>query len=303
MLDVADMAPTPAAPVLLLTGGDRMPVPDPESGLLVDALAERGVRAELAVWDEPADWAASPLVVVRTPWDYVERHERFLDVLREIATVTTLVNPAGLVAWNHHKGYLAGLVRAGVPVVPLALVARGATPEEQEAARTAFGDEIVVKPAISGGARGTIRTGARSREAREHLAELVGAGDALVQPYLDAVEAGEVSLMFFGGELCHAVRKLPAEGDFRVQAEHGGTVVAHAPRDAEVAVALAVLAAAPQAATYARIDLVTTAAGPLVMEAELIEPELFLHHDARAAPRFADVLVELLAGCDASTAG
>lgn len=288
--------------ILLLTGAD-MPVPDPESGLLVDALAERGVHAELVTWDARIDWAASPLVVVRTPWDYVERHAEFLDTLREIAAVTTLVNPARLVAWNHHKGYLAELARAGVAVVPLALVGQGAATDEQDAARTAFGDEIVVKPAISGGASGTIRTRTASGEAREHLADLVRAGDALVQPYVRAVEAGEVSLMFFGGELCHAVRKLPASGDFRVQAEHGGSVEQHHPSEAELAVALAVLGAAPGTATYARIDLVSTAAGPLLMEAELIEPELFLRHHPAAAPRFAEVLVDLLGRCDADAGG
>ena len=123
-----------------------------------------------------------------------------------------------------------------------------------------------------------------------------------MQPYVRAVEAGEVSLMFFGGELCHAVRKVPAAGDFRVQAEHGGSVEQHHPTAAELALALAVLGAAPDATTYARIDLVTTAAGPLLMEAELIEPELFLARHPAAAPRFAEVLAGLL-GRGASGSG
>ena len=104
-------------------------------------------------------------MVLRTPWDYVERPEAFLARVREIAAVTTLVNHAGLVAWNIHKRYLAELERAGVPVVPLALVARGAGAAARDAARTAFGDEIVIKPAISAGARGTIRVDAASERA------------------------------------------------------------------------------------------------------------------------------------------
>src|SRR5204862_3736273 len=132
---------------------------------------------------------------------------------------------------------------------------------------------------------GTIRARAASEEARGHLAQLVRHGDALVQPFVHEVEHGEVSLMYFGGVLSHAVRKRPGAGDFRVQAEHGGSVQAHVPTDAEREVARAALAAVPVAATYARIDLVTTAGGPLLMEAELIEPELFLPFAAGAAPR------------------
>jgi glutathione synthase/RimK-type ligase-like ATP-grasp enzyme len=116
-----------------------------------------------------------------------------------------------------------------------------------------------------------------------------------VQPYLLAVADGEVSLMYFDGGLSHAVRKLPARGDFRVQEELGGRVVAHEATADERSVAAGVLEAVPGSARYARIDLVMGADGPLLMEAELIEPEMFLGADAAAADRFADVLVAQLA--------
>lgn len=281
-----------APEIILVTGGARMPVADTESWLLVDALAARGVRVCLAAWETPRDWAATPLVVLRTPWDYVERHEQFLAWARATAAVTMLVNPLAIVEWNMHKRYLAELAASGVPVVPLALVARGADSAEQDAARTAFGEQIVIKPAISGGAFGTIRTRASSAQAREHLARLLSDGDALVQPYLPTIEAGEVSLVFFAGELSHAARRRPAAGDFRVQHEHGGSVAPHRATPAELAVAQAVLDAVGPT-TYARIDVLTTPAGPLLMEAELIEPELYLTVDPEAAPRLADVLIEL----------
>ena len=43
-------------------------------------------------------------------------------------------------------------------------------------------------------------------------------------------------------------------------------------------------------------DLVATSQGPLLMEAELVEPEFFLPFGAGASARFADVLVALLDG-------
>ena len=281
-----------APDIVLVTGGPRMPVADTESGLLVAALAERGVDARLAVWDVPRDWSASP-VVLRTPWDYVERHAQFLDWVRATAAVTTLVNPVEVVAWNLHKRYLAELARMGLAVVASELVPRGAGRAERDAARRAFGEQIVIKPAISAGAFGTIRVAADCRQAGEHLAALVRDGDVLVQPYEPAIEEGEVSLVYFGGELSHAVRKRPAAGDFRVQHEHGGSVERHRATTAEQAIAEAVLAAAG-ATAYARIDLISTAGGPLLMEAELVDPELFLALDPQAAPRLARVLADML---------
>lgn len=269
---------------------------DAESALLIDALAQRGVRAALIPWDDDRDWSAVPLVVSRSPWDYFDRHAEFVAWVRSTGAATRLVNPPELLEWNTHKGYLAELADAGVPVVPTAMVARGAATDGQAAALTAHGGRVVIKPAISGGARGTILTDADGDEAREHLAALAAEGDVLVQPYLPEVEQGEVSLLLFGGALSHALRKVPAGGDFRVQEMHGGHIVDHEPTDAEREVARRVLEAIPHPATYARIDLVTTDAGPLLMEAELVEPELFLGRDPEAPGRYADVLVAALRG-------
>ena len=287
-----------AADVLLATIGgsdaERFEL-DVESGLLVAALGRRGIRAEIVPWDAPVDWARSPLVVVRTPWDYTERHREFMAWVDETAAVTTLVNDASLIAWNTHKGYLVDLARAGVPVVPTSLLERGCTEQTRRSALASHGSRVVIKPAISAGARGTILADAASAQAAEHLATLTRAGDALVQPYLSGVEDGEVSLMYFAGALSHAVRKRPARGDFRVQEEHGGSTMAHEPTAAERSVGAAVLAAVRSTTTYARIDLVAGGGEPLLMEAELIEPEMFLHADPVAAERFADVLVAQLA--------
>jgi glutathione synthase/RimK-type ligase-like ATP-grasp enzyme len=282
--------------VALITGDPaRMPVPDPESHLLLDALGERGVRAALVPWDEERDWSAVPLVVCRTPWDYVERAAEFLPWVRATGAATRLLNPAGLIEWNLHKRYLAELADRGVPSVPTTVLGPGSSAAARAAALATDGD-VVIKPAISGGAMGTLRLAARSDAARDHLAGLLRGGDALVQPYLPEVEDGEVSLVLFAGEPSHAVRKRPAAGDFRVQEEHGGVVLPHESTAAELEVARRVLDALPWAPAYARIDLVTTADGPLLMEAELIEPELFLRAEPAAAGRFADVLVADLRG-------
>ncbi|MEV4421650.1 hypothetical protein AB0L40_16955 [Patulibacter sp. NPDC049589] len=282
--------------VALITGGaSGMPVPDQESHLLVAALADRGVRSAVVAWDDERDWSRVPLVVCRSPWDYVARADPFLHWVRATGAVTRLLNPAGLLEWNLHKRYLTDLIERGVPVVPTTALGPGSSAAARTAALAVEGD-VVIKPAISGGAKGTIRVAAQTDEAREHLAALLRSGDALVQPYLPEVEDGEVSLVLFAGELSHAVRKVPASGDFRVQEEHGGVVLPHDPTDAEQAVARRVLEALPWPSTYARIDLVTTPDGPLLMEAELVEPELFLRAVPAAAGTFADVLVADLRG-------
>ena len=200
---------------------------------------------------------------------------------------------------------LAGGALLGAAVCDLDHRAQGLA-QAVECARVASALELgpgvgVVGPGGLEGAQGVAAGGALAARGVDqlggdedelaHLDRLVADGDVMVQPFVTSVaEAGEVSLVYFGGRFSHAIRKQPAAGDFRVQDMYGGTVHAHQPTDAELAVADAVLARTPAPTTYARIDLVEFAGAPALMEAELIEPELFLGATAEAAMNFARVL-------------
>jgi glutathione synthase/RimK-type ligase-like ATP-grasp enzyme len=155
-------------------------------------------------------------------------------------------------------------------------------------------EEVVVKPAVDGGARETLRAPSGSAEAAAHTARLAAAGDVVVQPYAAQIEAGETSLLFFGGEFSHAVRKVPAPGDYRVQEHHGGTEHPHEPTGRELETARRAMACAPGRLTYARVDLVDVDGVPTLMELEVIEPDLFFRADDEAMGRFVTaVLAEL----------
>lgn len=275
-----------------------MPKPDPESHLLVDALARLDLAAEIIPWDADIDWARFPLVVVRTPWDYFQRLEGFLDWLARVDGLTRLTNPRRLIAWNCHKGYLRELDEAGLPTVPTVWLPRGDSKHEQTLAADArFGqwDEIIIKPAVSIGAIDILRAPAASPEASAHIAQLLARDDVLVQPFLPSIAStGEVSLIFFGGTFSHAIRKRPKDGDFRVQDMYGGSVLPHTASPDEIALARASLDRAPAPGSYARIDLVRHDDRLLIMEVEAIEPELFLSSSPGAAARFAESLQQLI---------
>ncbi len=280
----------PASPRIVLVTGAEMAKPDPETHHLVAALAQLGVNADVVPWSAPVDWAAWPLVVVRTPWDYFRRLPEFLAWAEATSQLTRFVNPCAVIDWNCHKQYLRQLAAEGIPTVPTLWLDKGCADARAQLVARGWG-EVVVKPAVSIGAIGALRAMASDPACLSHLDSLVADGDVMVQPFVASVaEAGEVSLVYFGGHFSHAIRKQPAAGDFRVQDMYGGTVHPHQPTAAELAVADAVLACTPAPTTYARIDLVEFAGAPALMEAELIEPELFLGATAEAAMNFARVL-------------
>lgn len=285
------------APIALVTGS-FMPKPDPETHLVVDALAQLGLQAEIVSWDANIDWARFSLVVVRTPWDYFQHLDKFLAWLKQVDAVTRLTNPRRLITWNCHKGYLRQLAEAGLPTVPTIWLERNCpNPAELLAADDYFRqwDDIVVKPAISIGAINILRTQPSSPAFIEHLHQLLATDDVLIQPFLPSiVRSGEVSLIFFGGNFSHAVRKVPCAGDYRVQDLYGGSVQPYAASQREISLSQDALEALPVASSYARVDLVPHDDHWVIMEVEMIEPELFLAADPSAACRFAETLLNLV---------
>ena len=98
-----------------------------------------------------------------------------------------------------------------------------------------------------------------------------------MQAFVPEVESrGEISLVYLDGTFSHAVRKRPASGDFRVQRDFGGSLEAMTPSEPVLAFGDGVLAAVTRPWLYARVDLVEAGGGPVLMELELIEPDLFL---------------------------
>lgn len=247
---------------------------DPEIDAVAAAFETAGVSTDVVSWDDELDWASYPLVVVRSPWDYFDRVAQFCDWAAQVQLATRLVNPADVIRWNSHKGYLLDMASRGVPTVPTVLIPGESVDAADQLAECPW-PEVVVKPAVDGAARKAMRGRRDSDEVRRHVVQLTEWGDVLVQPYLTQIGEGERSLVFFDGRLSHAVNKTPAAGDYRSQWVNGGAEAPHEPDSAELQVALAAMAAAPGELTYARADLVLYEGVSTLMELEVIEPDLF----------------------------
>ncbi len=258
-------------------------------------LEERGHSVTPLVWDKCSLGVlnAFDAVVMRTPWDWFTRtleFEAFLERLGDVSTA--VINPHSMMLEYYAKTYLRTLEQRGVPIVPTRWLTRDLLDTLPEVIRTAGWSRAVVKPTVSANSNDTFLFS--PNEARRVMASLrqsANHGEYMVQPYLSEIEKdGEWSLVFFGGQFSHAVRKYPKSGDFRVQHNHGGRAVPHAASPTLIAQAADVIAKAVPGSTYARVDGVVSGGQFLLMELEVIEPELFFRADPAAPGRFADAL-------------
>lgn len=263
--------------------------------LAIPPLAELGWDVSTVSWrDKTIDWNDFDVVVVRTPWDYQNDPDAFLEVLRKIdASRARLENALSIIEWNLDKRYLRDLESKGVSIVPTIWGDGGINESAFLKWQESFpSDELIVKPTVSATAQNTFRVS----EYQSYLSTVFADRSFMVQPFVNAiVDEGEFSLFYFNNEYSHSILKSPKSGDFRVQEEHGGLITAVAPETQLLEVADRIVARLQPAPLYARVDLVRNEADDfMLMELELIEPALYFRMDDGSPSRFATALNRLM---------
>lgn len=276
---------------LLVPNPDRQSTAEVWPGILATyraLFAVQGIEIVPVPWHEAGGTRDVDGVVPLLAWGYHFDETTWRRVLGELTSRLPVVNDVAALLWNTRKSYLESMRAAGVHVVPTLFAERA----DDEILASAFDqfrtDELVVKPAVSGGGYRTTRV--RRGDAAPELE------DAMVQPFLPSiVEEGELSLVFFGGEYSHALRKVPARGDFRVQFSYGGTYVPFEPDAKSLETSVRAIQTAPAQLAYARVDLVRLPSGDLaVIELEAIEPELFLQFAPEGGARLVSAITRAI---------
>lgn len=265
--------------------------------LALGPLEKLGIAVEPWVWDDPAARPSSmDGVVIRSCWDYHLKPRRFEDWIRGLdAAGARLWNPARTILWNMNKKYLLDLAAKGARIPKTRWLPRGSRPSERELRLGSR--QTVVKPAVSlNGADTALFDGGDVRAIGAAARAILPDRDVLLQEFLPQVRSsGEVSLLFFGGEFSHAVRKTARAGEFRVQEAHGGARTPMKAGPALIAQGERIARMAGPSLLYARVDGIEVGGEFILMELELIEPLLFLGLDPGAPARFARALAAAVA--------
>ncbi|MFT4662157.1 MAG: glutathione synthase/RimK-type ligase-like ATP-grasp enzyme [Patiriisocius sp.] len=262
-----------------------------EDKLVVEALRDQGFSVLKTNWDNEAiDWSDVDTLIFRTIWDYHVNIPKFMAWLKEVETTCRLINPAEIINWNIDKNYLKDLEASGIEIVPTVFVGKGETQSLQEIVDSKTWNNVVIKPAISAGARETYKILENEIYVHETIFKnLIAKEDMLVQPFIKSIEQkGELSFMVFGGKYSHTVLKKAKPGDFRVQDDFGGTVHEYIPTKEEIAFAERTVEACSIMPSYARVDAVWNDENQLcISELELIEPELWFRNKPESANELA----------------
>lgn len=265
-------------PGILLATSRAYPALTESDSLLAETLRSRGLTVRGVPWQEIGpDDVEDAVICLRSTWDYHLQPEAFRRWISALdAQPGRLWNPAVTVQWNADKVYLRGLSEAGVRIPGTHWIEPGRSVDLPALFRQSGWPRAVLKPRVSASAHGTELVTPDSVLGPEDRARLERGG-ALFQEFLaEVTTAGEISLVFLAGHFSHAARKSARPGEFRVQPHLGGTAEPYPASESLVRFGAGALAAAGRPWLYARVDVVEAESGPVLMELELIEPELFL---------------------------
>jgi glutathione synthase/RimK-type ligase-like ATP-grasp enzyme len=234
------------------------------------------------------------LLVLRSCWDYHLRGDEFTEWLHRTAREVPILNDPETVLWNLNKFYLREMRAMGIEIAPTVFVNRSGPISSSGWREIRSWKKSVVKPAVSASAHKTWLFDRMSLPDEHELKRKMEGEPFLIQQFIPEIEThGEISFIYIDGAYSHAVLKRPAAGDFRVQKEHGGSAELFHPDSVLLDQADQIAANVPQVreSLYCRIDAVARDGKLVLMELELIEPELFLGLAEDAAERFAIAIV------------
>jgi glutathione synthase/RimK-type ligase-like ATP-grasp enzyme len=269
-----------------------------EDDLLLNFLHDKGLTITKEIWnDKDVIWEDYDLAIIKSPWDYFDHIAEFYDWLQQMESLNIrLLNPVDILKWNADKRYLNDIKAAGLNITPTEFLSSTSDLELSKYFSTYDCEQIIVKPAVSGGSKNTFKLTKDNFESHlPLLKKLIEQESFIVQPFLKEIETdGEMSFLFFGGKFSHAVLKKAAAGDFRVQATFGGTVHPQNPSAEVIFKAKAYVDLFAKDCLYARVDTATINGELMLMELELIEPFLFLDTDTNALENYYRALSTLL---------
>lgn len=271
------------------------PDPDLDWPIFRDACEPFSMNLKSVNWDDPTvNWREFDLAIVRSPWNYSESRAEFVNWAYRVEQQTKLLNPAKTLETNTDKTYLLKLAEQ-VPVIPTLYRTKEQVNQTELANLLSEKRALAIKPNIGAGASLATRV-TEVGDALAAIDKIHQAGFiAMLQPYLDEVdEQGEVAIVTIAGEITHAVKKVPAltvggHGDAHSRVEVTQEMQSYVNKLKSVIPNWDQL-------LYARVDVVPTNNGLLLMELELTEPTLFFEQNPIAAQLLANEILGRLSG-------
>lgn len=256
-------------------------------------LEKEGYDTSIVSWDADIDWSQFDSIIIRSCWDYHYRIGEFLTWIESLETKHIKVwNPVSVIKNNYKKTYLRQLEAKGISTIKTEFISRNSTIDVQKFCSDHGWQEIIIKPSIGASAFEIYKIDKDDINAQKTINQQLEKSDILIQPFMREIAKGEISMVFINKIFSHAVLKVPDKNEFRSNHEFNATEKLIHPDQSIVRQATAILNLISEELLYARVDGIIVDSNFLLMELELIEPDLFFNLYPKGATALARAFKE-----------
>ncbi|SFI25918.1 glutathione synthetase, ATP-grasp domain [Tindallia magadiensis] len=265
----------------------------PDDLALKERLETFGCTVSIVPWDDQRIlYSKFDTAIVRSCWDYQHRLSEFIQQMKAIEQQCHLVNQSSIIIWNSDKLYLKWLSDNGVPTVPSFFVDY---PESLTPSSLNFSAEkLVIKPSIGASGHHTYLVNARDfNSIQYHLNHSLHSKAAVIQPFVQSIqEVGERSAVIIDGEPVFVMKKTPAKDGFLVHEHWGGTYQETLLSQTDHRFLDHLMNVLNPLPLFMRVDfLYDTEGNPMLLELEMIEPNLYLSRNPIGLNKLSHALI------------
>lgn len=132
--------------------------------------------------------------IIRSVWGYHNNSEKFIDSIKD----SNLINPLSIILDNMDKKKQIEILKENnIDIIDTKFIS-------DISKLTSINDKVVVKPVISAGGNNTYII-----NGLEDLKKCNGITNLMVQPYLEGIENGEISVIVIGKEILYGILRYP----------------------------------------------------------------------------------------------
>ncbi len=291
--------------IALLTCSE-MPDMLPYDMEVIKLLKQKNIESKVLIWDELTDTDIRNLeiydiVLVRTIWDYYKKVPKFINFMELLkASNVKLLNPIDIINWNMDKKYLQELQNEGFSIIPT-IFNYGQTGSFEEALLKGW-NRMILKPMISAGSYHTfVLNSADKISFDELISKHYKNRPFMLQEFIPEISEGEISTITLTNpspnndeEFSYSVTKIPKTGDYRVQVDYGGMYSIGNVDPQIKKISEQITARFEGKLLYQRLDGLWRDGKFLIMEIELIEPDLYLNYSKEALNCWVDNIVSVV---------
>lgn len=265
-----------------------------EDLLLQEKLRFLGFWADIISWeDSQLDFTKYDCLVLRSAWGYHKKLVDFYAWLEKIEKSNIpLLNSPSLIRDNIKKDVQFEILRKhNIPTIDTTFIKSqelvGASIDDKvlSIVRSDFNglDSIVIKPIVSGSGNNTYLLSLSGKIARSNLISIEELqsyfsflyndvqNGLMIQPFISEIDSGETSSVFIDGENTHNIKRYPSIFHDKRKPEE----ISLTSKEKDLARAVSNI---PEYKDYLymRVDMIELNGKPLIMEAELAEPDLLI---------------------------